>query len=73
VLALGEHGLWRIVPGEGGAEAAAVNQAMREAQRALTHAAEDAEAEKLAAHKAERVFESFFAAEQWTVRVRWGD
>jgi len=73
VLALGDHGLWHIVPGGNEAEAAAVNQAMREAQRALSEAAENAETIESARARAERVFDSLFAVERWTLHVRWDD
>jgi hypothetical protein len=66
-------GLWTIVPGGADADAAAVNAAYREAQRAVVGAADDPELAGRARRQAEAVLRTFFGALGWDVRVRWKD
>ncbi len=66
-------GLWRIVPGGTDADAAAVNAAYREAQRAVAGAADDSQLAERARRQAEVVLRAFFGALAWDVQVRWAD
>ena len=62
-----------VVPGGRDADAAAVNAAYREAQRAVAAAADDPELAGRARRQAQVVLRAFFAALGWDVHVTWED
>ena len=71
LLGVWASGLWAVTPGGGGADAAAVNRAYREAQRVVASAAEDPHLNERARRQAEQALGAFFAALGWRVTIRW--
>ncbi|MDB5290612.1 MAG: hypothetical protein JWL69_1853 [Phycisphaerales bacterium] len=72
VVGVWRYGLWEVVPGEK-PEAAVVNRAYAEAQRAIETAGHDPSLGQRARSQAESGLERFFDALGWKVRVRWTD
>lgn len=66
-------GLWALAPGGREASAVAVNNAFRDAQRAVAHAAIDPALAVRARRQAEVVLRAFAAALGWEAQIRWED
>ena len=71
LLGVWPSGLWVIVPGGGDADAAAINQCYRDAQRAVAKVADDPQMMDRARGQAQTVLRGFFAAMGWGVEIRW--
>jgi hypothetical protein len=68
---LWQTGLWQIVPGDGGAEGAAVDSAFEEAERRVASARNDPALIREAKDRTEQAVQSFAGEMGWRIAVRW--
>jgi hypothetical protein len=71
LLGVWESGLWTIVPGGEDADVAAVNRAMRDAQRIVAAAGQDLELIQRCQQQTEEVLRAFLKALGWEIEVGW--
>jgi hypothetical protein len=73
VVAVWESGLWIVVPDIGDADSATANLAYQQAEKIVSHAADDPELVQRSRRQAQDVLVTFFGAIEWSVQVRWID